>query len=227
MLFLHLTKVRVLIICSVFMLSTLGAIEIKGWISDTHNGTIRVEIDTDFIPSSGDQVTVSVETPDMGVATLEGSWVVVEVHDGYVIAEPVNPDHMQPAPGYLAFIDSKDALKKFKHARIAECLLIGDKCYSGQGMEQSYEKAFRYYKEAADLGSAKGQAALGSMYLYGKEVHRDLNKAFTLFHKAASQGSGAAENNIGAIYENGLGVQRDLSEAVKRYAVAAEKENSF
>jgi TPR repeat protein len=58
----------------------------------------------------------------------------------------------------------------------------------GQGVPQDYRKAVELYQQAADQGSAIGQAYLASAYADGKGLPRDYRKAVDLFHRALDQG---------------------------------------
>jgi TPR repeat protein len=66
----------------------------------------------------------------------------------------------------------------------------------GLGVEQSYERAFEYYEQAADLGLATAQYSLGVMYYKGDGVERDIAKAREWWTKAAAQGEKNAIKNL-------------------------------
>ena len=57
------------------------------------------------------------------------------------------------------------------------------------GVEQSYERAFEYYEQAARLGSDKAQNNLGILYYNGQGIETDLKKAKEWLAKAAAQGN--------------------------------------
>ena len=67
-------------------------------------------------------------------------------------------------------------------------LCIADLYHLGEGIEQSFEKAVKWYKLAADQGNADAQYNLGLMYLNGKGVTQSIEKAAEWFQKAADQG---------------------------------------
>lgn len=60
------------------------------------------------------------------------------------------------------------------------------------------EDAIEYYSEAAELGLAEAQNALGCMYAQGLGVKADDTKALQWFELAAQQGLADAEANLGA-----------------------------
>lgn len=87
-----------------------------------------------------------------------------------------------------------------------------------------YEKAFRCYKEASDVGNdPESQCNISCMYSYGQGVERNLKKAFEYAYKSAIQGNVYAQNSLGRSYEFGYGVEKDIKEAYKWYKLAADQ----
>jgi TPR repeat protein len=60
---------------------------------------------------------------------------------------------------------------------------------TGRGVEQSYEKAFEYYEQAAQLGYAKAQFNLGCCYANGEGVEQNMAAAKEWAEKSAAQGN--------------------------------------
>ena len=58
----------------------------------------------------------------------------------------------------------------------------------GQGVEQSFKDAVKWYRKAADQGDADAQSNLGLMYYKGQGVEQDFKEAFKWWKKAADQG---------------------------------------
>ena len=56
----------------------------------------------------------------------------------------------------------------------------------GEGVEQSYEKAFEYYEQAADLGHRMAQFYLGLLYATGQGVTKDESKAKEMLVRISS-----------------------------------------
>ena len=54
-------------------------------------------------------------------------------------------------------------------------------------MKQSWDQAVLYYRQAADLGQARGQYLLGWCYEHGKGVASSAAKARELYEAAARQ----------------------------------------
>ena len=65
-------------------------------------------------------------------------------------------------------------------------------------IEENYEDAFEYYSEAAEMGDARAQNALGCLYDEGKGVETDQKNSWQWFELAAQQGLIEAKTNIGA-----------------------------
>ena len=99
--------------------------------------------------------------------------------------------------------------------------------YFGEGVEQDYEEAVKWYRKAAEQGYARAQYNLGVCYYNGEGVEQDYEKAVKLYREAAEQGSSSAQCNLGVCYNNGVGVEQDYEEAVKWYRKAVVQEYAF
>ena len=102
------------------------------------------------------------------------------------------------------FIADKTA-KKLSHAHY----FLGQKCASGQGIEQSYRLAYHHYHRAAAAGHLGAQYELGLLYLSGLGVTQNTAKAATWYKKSAMQGYGEAQLSLGKLYLSGSGVPQD------------------
>ncbi|MGB8261911.1 MAG: serine/threonine-protein kinase [Terracidiphilus sp.] len=100
---------------------------------------------------------------------------------------------------------------------------LGLKYRDGDGVEQDYAEAARWFRKAAELGDADGQVNLGWMYEMGWGVTQNDAEAARLFRKAAEQGNADGRVNLGLMYEEGLGVAQNHAEAVRWYSMAAEQ----
>ena len=64
---------------------------------------------------------------------------------------------------------------------------MGD-CYRlGDGVEQDYSAAFKWYQLSAEQGDPEAQFNLGSMCEKGLGVERNLELAIDWYHKSAEQ----------------------------------------
>jgi len=76
----------------------------------------------------------------------------------------------------------------------------------GRGVAQDDEKAFYYFKEAAEReNDAFAQNELAYLYAAGKGTKRNDKKAFFWYQKAAERGLVSAEYNVGLMYLYGIG----------------------
>jgi len=100
-------------------------------------------------------------------------------------------------------------------------------CFGKKGTAEDDATSFRWYKEAAEQGSAGGQLMLGIYYKNGKVVQQDYAKAVEWFRKSAEQkGDGHPYSQrslyqLGNCYKDGLGVPRDHEKAAEFYYKAA------
>ena len=87
--------------------------------------------------------------------------------------------------------------------------------YKGEGVEQDYAEAAKWYRKAAEQGNAVAQNNLSICYHQGAGVVKSYAEAVKWCRKAAEQGHAQAQYNLGYIYLNGEGVPRDYVEAYK------------
>ena len=97
---------------------------------------------------------------------------------------------------------------------------------SGEGVQQDYDEAVKWYRKAAEQGNAYAKFNLGWMYQNGQGVHQDDAEAVKWYRKAAEQGAAKAQFFLGGMYYLGWGIQQDYDEAVKWYRKAAEQGNA-
>lgn len=99
---------------------------------------------------------------------------------------------------------------------------LGDGYRSGDGVPQSYDKALRWYRKAADAGNPEGMDRIGYLYETGKGVPEDDQQAFAWFQKAAVGGNTTGMVNLGYLYDRGKGVAQDYAQAMTWYRKAAD-----
>lgn len=100
-----------------------------------------------------------------------------------------------------------------------ECFEKGIKSYESK----DYAEAYKWFKQAADQGNAKGQNGLGILYERGHGITKDITEAIKWYKLSAEQGYASAQNNLGLKYQNGIGVEKDYNEAFKWYLKSAEQ----
>jgi curved DNA-binding protein CbpA len=91
---------------------------------------------------------------------------------------------------------------------------------------KDYKGAMRFFKQAAELGDAKGQYALGFMLYHHTTrnvftTHKIYGEAFNWWHKAAEQGNANAQYMLGLFYQHAEGTDYNGAEARKWFERAA------
>jgi TPR repeat protein len=86
-----------------------------------------------------------------------------------------------------------------------------------------YGKAVKWYRMAAEQGSADAQFALGVMYGNGDGVPQDYSEAVKWWRKAAEQGDVDAMRNLGIFYFKGKGVPQDHVQSYFWSSLAASR----
>jgi TPR repeat protein len=94
-------------------------------------------------------------------------------------------------------------------------------------LAQNYKLAMARLKPFAEIGSAKAQSYVGTMYEAGRGVERNRGEAISWFLKAAEQGDAYSQSHLGFAYEEGLGVARDVKLAAQWYAKAADQDDAY
>ena len=85
------------------------------------------------------------------------------------------------------------------------------------------EESIKWFRKAANQGSANAQFNLGMIYANGLGVEKDEQKAVELFRKAAEQRDANAQCNLGWMYQYGQGVIQDYRKAARWYRKAAKQ----
>lgn len=83
----------------------------------------------------------------------------------------------------------------------------------GEGIEQDYKEAVKWFEKAAAKGTPGAQFYLGYCYYNGLGVQQDYGKAIHWFKQATKKNHAASEFHLGLCYLDGKGVQRDAAEA--------------
>ena len=91
----------------------------------------------------------------------------------------------------------------------------------GDGVLVDKPEAFKWFKKAAEKGSAKEYWRLGLCYDEGQGVAKNPKEAFKWFMKAAKKGHLTSQVRIGLSYIQGKGVQQDEPEGYTWLFVAA------
>lgn len=87
----------------------------------------------------------------------------------------------------------------------------GKRCADGEGAEQNWEEAAKWYYAAAKLGYSQAQFAYGECCYDGNGVEQDYGQSVYWLRKSAAQDNSDAQCGLGACYLTGVGVQQTLS----------------
>ena len=99
---------------------------------------------------------------------------------------------------------------------------LGRMYFNGQGVDQDYTEAHKWFSLAAVQDYAPAQNSLGKIYNEGLSVARDYAEAVNWFRHGAEQGYAPAQLSLGLQYADGRGVAKDYAEALKWFNIAAE-----
>ncbi len=91
------------------------------------------------------------------------------------------------------------------------------------GTPADIDRAVHYYEKAANLGNARAQAKLGSIFATGMQGRPDYEQAVKWYRKAADQGEPDAEFGFGVRYALGQGVGVDTEKARQLFTSAADQ----
>jgi uncharacterized protein len=124
----------------------------------------------------------------------------------------------------MASMKSKFArLTKSKaRSRDVQDLVERARALSGTGKGRArMEKALMLLRQAAALGSAEADYAIGTWYLFGRHVRKSLEDAARHIKKAAKAGYPAALFDLAVMHETGRGAPKDKMRAFDLYLRAA------
>ncbi|WP_201587352.1 tetratricopeptide repeat protein, partial [Psychrobacter sp. HII-4] len=76
--------------------------------------------------------------------------------------------------------------------------------YTGDGVVQSYDNAFKWYSKSTAQGDLEAQTNLGGLYHFGHGVEKDLDKALELYRDAATKGHQRAKDIIQVLIQEGI-----------------------
>jgi uncharacterized protein len=152
-------------------------------------------------------------------------------------------DPNTPLPDYTVYYEGVDAreagdhataVRKFTQAAEAGLAIaqynLGVLYYSGNGVEQSFEKAFQWTYKAAEQGHVNAMVNLGVLYFNQVGVSSgvtsvwpfsliaragNLREAARWYEYAAEYNHGGAQYYLATMYRDGTGVEKNLVQAWK------------
>lgn len=119
--------------------------------------------------------------------------------------------------------NTTEALKWYQMAASnGERIKAADRIGTLYHQDENYKEALKYFRIAADAGSASAQVYLGAYYNQGYGVTVNQAESFKWYQKAAKQGASAALYTLGSFYQTGTGVKHNDALSFKYYSLAAE-----
>jgi SEL1 protein len=97
---------------------------------------------------------------------------------------------------------------------------LGRMFLRGEGVEQSYKKALKWFEQGIKGGDAGSQNGIGLMHLHGLGISKNVVKASDFFRAAADQDFPLAQVNLGALYLD-QGDANDIQVATRYFEYAA------
>jgi len=98
----------------------------------------------------------------------------------------------------------------------------GQQLYHGMGCDRDLPAAAESYRQAAEMGYAKAEYALGCCYHNGHGVERDMEKAVEWCQQAANHGYAQAMYEMGIYRHSGMGGVTNASEACYWFRMAVQ-----
>ena len=95
---------------------------------------------------------------------------------------------------------------------------------NGQGLEQDYAEAAKWFRRAADSNYAPAQLNLAIMYKLGQGVEQSYAESIKWMQLAANQNNADAQNNLGKMYYQGLGVMQDYQMAYMWWSLSQQND---
>lgn len=139
-------------------------------------------------------------------------------------ADAYSPTTNTPDRGSTAAAGSD--LIDYNPTDAAEQYTLGMRYFNGNGVQQSYTEAARWFAKAANQRDSWAQYGLGLCYEEGLGVVKDTSEAVDWYRTAANQGNSFAQYRLAFCLENGIGTSVDKSEALMWYRYSANQGNT-
>ena len=104
---------------------------------------------------------------------------------------------------------SSSNISGVRKTQAEEWCMTADRYYSGLGVSQSYEIAFRNYLRAAKSGLVRAMNCIGCMYQYGRGIPEDPKEAEHWFREACNLNDPDGMNNLAMLLEDKIGNSLD------------------
>lgn len=111
--------------------------------------------------------------------------------------------------------------KAYENGAKYVCHNLADMYYYGNGVQQSYEKAYIIFEDGSKT-NPRCKYRLSVMLMNGEGVVKDNNKAIELLSQAAEAGIDRAQYQMGIYYYSGEFISRDYEKAVEYFKKALD-----
>jgi TPR repeat protein len=98
---------------------------------------------------------------------------------------------------------------------------LAERYFKGTGVSKNWSQAFKYYKQAADLGHLDAQYKTGVCYVHGFGTSINYKESIKWLQRAAERHHAGAQDSLGVRYMTGQGVKKNEQEAFKWFLKAA------
>jgi hypothetical protein len=219
-----------------FMLDSIGFVPLKGkWkVSEMDSETVTADpVGETKQPQNEQLVKINCTTPQTIQAFNEKADEFdikgEDFHNGRNgqeknSAKAIEPHRQVAAHGSADSMASLDYMyaNAIKGDAIAQNDL-GSKYRNGNGVNQDYAEAARWFYKAAEQGNAKAELSLGIFFDNGFGMDQNPVEALKWFRKASDHGEAAADFCIGVMYFYGRGVSKNFVEAAMWYRKSADQ----
>ena len=119
--------------------------------------------------------------------------------------------------------------RKLAGKRLRESADLGfaQACVEIASAQDDRAEKYKWYRKAADLGSAEGQRYVGLYLVLGAGAEKDEAKGIEISRSAAKEGDVKAMINLVVFYDQGKGVKKDSEEAQRWLSAAAKSGHWF
>lgn len=107
--------------------------------------------------------------------------------------------------------NAKEKQKPYLQYRIGKMYAVG------QGTDQDYKKAAKWFSMAVRQNHKYAQYSLAGLYYRGQGVVQDYKKALELYQCSAEQSNPYASYELGKMFRDGIGTEKDLVESEARF----------
>ena len=133
------------------------------------------------------------------------------------------------AAGQVWAADLNATLKKAKSGDVISQYQLAEHYAEADGVDQDYEEALKWARQAAYQGNAKAKYRMASILFLGVTGEARQPEALQLFResaegleKLAEEGDADARAKLGILCARGIGVEKDVERAAKLFTQAAE-----